>query len=289
MIGGFIGNPIGGVVNVGLFALQATTGVYVVAGPSAALRASLVVTAGGYAINGQSVAFPATLSATKGSYALSGNATTLNSFEPVTAGAYTLSGNAALLKVTAPIATGAYTLTGNAATLAAAEAVASGAYAITGPAITFRLMMPVTTGVHAITGRPALPSITTHGAGGESRKPRPARPVEMRLHDRKITVTDRDGKTRKVSYAKRFKAPPPREEVPAWFFPQPPASPLSFDAPLRRVATSGLPTSYELARIRAIEAQDEEDILAFVQVQDPLVADVARAVAALAVAGSTRR
>lgn len=314
-IGGIVGS------NAVTFTLTPDSGVYSITGQSAAFQPTLTVTAGSYTLTGQAAAFSVNMPVVAGAYLLTGQAAAFATFEAIasgayaitgqaaafsdrmaaTAGTYTLTGQGAAFIVDMAVASGSYAITGQAASFGTYEAVGSGAYlltgqsaafqvdwingagayVITGNAASFTTTMVVETGVYLLTGNAAPYYEIINGADG-TRKRRSATKHNIRLAaDRRITVTDRDGQTRKVSYTKRFAAPPPLITAPEWALPEaglplpPPVLPAL--APLG--SAPAIDADYQTA---LIDMRDEDDIMAFLELPDPLIADIALTLAALA-------
>jgi hypothetical protein len=113
MIGGFIGNPIGGVINVSNIVLSITSGSYAITGQSAASGFGVVVTAGSYTINGSVAAFLDKRVSVSGSYVITGQSAAFNAKELAAGGAYTISGVTVTFVTAMVCAPGAYTITGS--------------------------------------------------------------------------------------------------------------------------------------------------------------------------------
>jgi hypothetical protein len=297
MIGGFIGHPIGGTPTAAItFALPVTTGAYQLGGQAAPLRVAEVIASGAYLSSGASATLDARALAASGAYALTGLSATLRPTLIVTSGAYVLGGQAVTLPLRFTVASGAYALTGSSEALGLGEAVATGFHAISSVAVAFALKMPALAGSYVLVAADAPLRLTALGAGGAT--PR-LRGVALRLAERKITVTARDGTTRRVSYAKRFRPPPPLEAVPDWVLPLP-VGRISAERVIRRNAneTGGLRHSASQTRVNALLAnppyelppaqrdlaalQDESDLLdALANMPDPLIENIATLVAAV--------
>ena len=277
MIGGAIGKPIGGIVNLAALSLGATSGSYALTGPAAALTPSVAATVGAYAVTGQVGAFTPRVAGAAGAYAIAGQGAAFIVRELWTSGAYVLNGQGALFAGALPVASGVYALGGNAAFLRNAAAAASSAYAIAGSAIALRIALAAAPGFHALAGHAAALTQVLNGAGGTRRRHRGA----IRLAERTISVT-REGVTRRVGYVQRFRAPPPLEQVPEWVLPpQRLAAPAPDALPLRfpiMVPPPSLPdVPGDLAALR-----DESDLLdALARLPDPLQEGVAVVLAAV--------
>jgi hypothetical protein len=289
VIGGFIGNPIGGVVNVSSFALSITTGVYAIAGQAALFADRMAASAGSYAITGQSAAFIDKIAAVAGSYAITGQAAAFADKLTAVAGSYAITGQAALFATRMPVTAGAYAITGQGAAFNPKEAVTAGSYALTGSAITFKIKMPCATGAYAITGGAVTLTHVINGAGGESHRyivPRDQR-KPLRLARRKIIVTDDEGRTRRVDLLRHLKPPPPFAPAPDWVLPQVPDLPLAIDAPL----PMAMPPAQNAPRLPESllslqHARDDNDLINFLMgTPDPLVEDIRQVLGVLAASG----
>lgn len=249
MIGGPIGLPIGGVVINGNFTLTAATGTYTFTGNAAAFVNSF----GNYALAGQSSAFTLGVAGSAGAFTFSGNAATLTASLAASTGPYTLSGNAALATIGMPVNLGAYALTGGNAILTLRTE--TGTFTLSGSSVT--------------APNDTVDSVLTLRGGTDSKRKK--RIGTVRLADRKITITNRDGTTRKVGYRDRFKPPPPLEYPPDWLVPQTaPVSEPQFAAPILARAGPALPNPPSIDDLR-----DESDLLALLaQMPDPLVESI---------------
>lgn len=283
MIGGFIGNPIGGVINVSNIFLAVDTGVYTIAGQTALFNEGVTVTAGAYTISGQPIVFSDKMLSVAGSYALTGQAAAFNDSIAAVAGSYALTGQAALFADQMAVASGSYAVTGQAAVLTPVETVTSGAYAVTGSAITFKLNWVVAAGSYAITGSPVQFSQVINGSGGEAK---PFYRGKLELERRKIRITDDEGRARKVDMLRYLKPPPPfTAPAPEWALPDVPdvpppvaqALPIAPSQPAYRLPES-------LLALR--DAKDENELVEFLtNSPDPLTDHIRHVLGALAASG----
>lgn len=292
MIGGFIGNPIGGVINVNNFFLAVTTGAYTITGQAASFLGKLTAVAGSYAISGSAATFLAKMPTIAGSYAITGQAVSFNTKLITVAGSYAITGQAALFATRMPVTAGAYALTGQAATFNPKELVSAGAYAITGNAITFKLNWVVASGSYALTGSPASFYEVINGAGGGTKK---LYRGKLEIARRKIRVTDDDGRARQVDLLRRFKAPPPFALAPDWVLDRnasevpPPTNGFSSGDDERDFAPA--PTTMPAAKLPQSllalqDARDENELLEFLtNTPDPLVEDIRQVLGILAASG----
>jgi hypothetical protein len=283
MIGGFIGHPIGGTPTAAItFPLPVTTGAYLLGGQAAPLRVAELIASGAYLSSGASATLDSRAPAASGAYALTGVSPTLRLTLTVASGAYVLGGQAATLPLRFTVASGGYALTGSSEALGLGEAAVTGFYAISGVAVAFALKMPALAGSYALVAADTPLRLTALGAGGTRRKVGRA----LRLAERQITVTARDGTTRRVGYAKRFRPPPPLEAVPDWVLPilagphgeewsEPQLGPRLEPWP-QIPADITLP--HPLRDLAAL--QDESDLLdALTNMPDPLIENIATLVA----------
>jgi len=112
MIGSYIGSPIGGVTNDGLFRLFAGAGACAFVGQSVAFKISASDAAGSVALSGPNTSFLARLTATAGNHNLSGQLVTFAATAAFAVGSYGIVGSAALLMPSFACAAGSVVLTG---------------------------------------------------------------------------------------------------------------------------------------------------------------------------------
>jgi hypothetical protein len=292
VIGGFIGTPIGGVINVSSIFLSAAAGAYAITGQPVAFNASATITAGSYTINGSAALFATRMVASAGAYALAGQTATFNAAMAAPAGSYAVTGQAALFAERMPVAGGAYALTGQSATFTAAETNAAGAYAIAGNAITFKTNWVVAAGAYAITGSPAAFSQVINGAGGERRRAGGNKKLyrgRLEIARRKILVTDDEGRTRRVDLLRHLKPPPPFAPAPDWVLPDvydlPPSAAEALPMPPAQI-TRRLPESL----LALQDARDENDLIELLtNSPDPLVENIRQVLGVLAASGQLDR
>jgi hypothetical protein len=327
MIGGFIGNPIGGLIVTadGSVVMVAAPGAYVITGQAAQLNANVTVAAGSYTISGQGIAFGEKMPAVAGAYALTGQAALLATGLPATGGAYAITGQAALFAGRMPVTAGAYTIAGQGAVFADRLVTIPGAYALTGQAALFADRMPVTSGAYTLTGQAvaltpkanAVPGsyaltgaaitfkINWVVASGSYAITGNAAPYfetirgaggdkklyrgRLEIARRKIIVTDDEGRIRRVDLLRHLKPPPPFAPAPDWVLPQVPDVP----PPIAEV----LPISPALAAWRLPEslialqdARDENDLVELLtNSPDPLVEDLRQVLSLLHTSGELER
>jgi hypothetical protein len=294
MIGGYVGNPIGGVINVSNIFLAATPGVYTITGRSAALNSRTIVTAGSYTINGSAAAFATRMVASAGSYAITGRAASFNTRLIAASGAYALTGQAVLFAGRMPVTGGAYAITGQAASLTPKANVPSGRYALTGAAVTFHVTMPCASGAYTISGSPAPYFETIRGAGGERRRAGGDKKLyrgKLELERRKITITDDEGRIRRVDLLRHLKPPPPFAPAPDWVLPDVPDMP----PPVAEAAAMAMPPARIATRLPESllslwQARDDNDLINFLTgTADPLVEDIRQVLAVLHAGGQRDR
>ena len=158
MIGGFIGNPIGGLIITadGSVVMVAAPGAYVITGQAALFNANITVVAGSYTISGQSIILGDKMAAVAGAYALTGQSALFTTGLPPTSGVYAITGQAALFAGRMPVTAGAYTITGQGALLTDRLIPVTGVYTLTGNAAAITGRMPVTSGAYTLTGQAAV-------------------------------------------------------------------------------------------------------------------------------------
>jgi hypothetical protein len=292
MIGGFIGNPIGGVINVNNFSFSVTTGSYAIAGQAAAFVGNVLVSAGSYTITGQSIAFATKMAANAGSYALAGQSAVFNETLLGAAGSYALTGQTALFATRMMASAGAYALTGQSAAFNPIETVSAGAYAITGSAITFKLNWACAAGAYVITGAPVTLSQVINGSGGERRRAGETKKPcggRLKIERRKIIITDDEGRVRKVDLLGHLKPPPPFAPAPEWVLPDVPDLPTPADEALRLPLALPRPRLPE-SLLALQDARDENDLVELLtNSPDPLVEEVRRVLGLLAATGQLER
>lgn len=283
MIGGFIGNPIGGVINVNNLFLNAATGSYAISGQTALFNESVVVTAGSYTISGSAALFATGMVSSAGSYAITGQAALFNETVVGAAGAYTITGQAAVFADRMAVTAGAYALTGQSAAFIATETNAAGAYAITGTAIAFKVTMACVAGAYAITGSPVAFTQVINGSGGETR---PFYRGKLQLERRKIRITDDEGRARRVDMLRHLKPPPPfTAPAPEWALPDVPdvPPPVAQALPIAPpMSAPRLPQSLLALR----DAKDENELVEFLtNSPDPLDEHIRHMLGVLAASG----
>src|SRR5258708_839615 len=138
-----------------------------------------------------------------GQFADAGGSTAVLTAAP---GSYTISGQPAALRAAITVAAGSYTINGQSIAFADKMVASAGAYAISGNAITFKINWVCAPGAYTITGSPASFSQVINGAGGGTRKFYRGR---LEIARRKITITDDEGRVRKVDLLRHLKPPPP--------------------------------------------------------------------------------
>lgn len=286
MIGGFVGKPIGGVINLLTTFLSADSGAYTITGQAATFNENVTVAAGSYTINGSAALFATLMVSSAGSYAITGQAAVFNETVAATAGSYAITGQAALFAVLMPVTAGAYALTGQTAAFNPKAVVPAGAYAITGSAITFKINWVVAPGAYAITGGLVAFTQVINGAGGDKRLYR----GKLEVARRKIRITDDEGRARQVDLLRRFKPPPPfTGPAPDWALPQDEGVAHElFDAtPALPIAPTTMPAARLPQSLLALQdARDENELLEFLtNSPDPLVEDIRQVLGVLAASG----
>lgn len=301
--------------------MPVTAGSYAITGNAAPLRTSLPAATGSYAITGATALFATRMPVAAGSYAITGRAVSLAASMPAAVGAYTLTGISLVFNTTlhqsflqsvgfyvgagiggvivqSDAADATYRITGQSASFTATEGISAGSYTLTGNAQAFTVTLHAEAGAYGITGYPAtdpddtIDSVMVLRGGtdsdGDRKRRRRRTGIELRLADRKVTVTDADGKQRKVSYTRRF-APP--LAVPEWALPAPQPILEAAPEPLLPAPLPASPFEVPLPAYQGVidDMRDEEDILAFMQMPDPLIADIALAVAALSLSGQLEK
>jgi len=287
MIGGFIGTPIGGVINVDAFFLSAAPGSYALSGQSAAFNAKLLVTAGSYTISGQAIVLADNMAAVAGAYAITGQPAALSPRLAAPAGSYVVTGQGAAFADRMPVTAGAYALTGQAAAFNPTETIASGAYAIAATPVRFALTMTCASGAYALTGSPAFHTELIKGAGGDRRR----YGGPLRLERRRILVTDDEGVRRRVDLLERFRPPAPfGGPAPEWALPgERGDTPAPTPAPLPMLALSVAPALPQT--LPAVQdARDENEIFELLtRTADPLAEDIRGVLAILHASGQLER